>query len=150
MNKQDIKEVIERWRDFAYYFYYTKEGGDIFKAEQENNPFCENGRKFTISLDDSGLFCIKLFDSNEFALVNCQFKICPPSSESKLDNAIFDAEIVNKADLSDENFKFFDRIKIFCGSFFQRLIVMQFFVRMQPSTIDSYAQSLSSAEKPQN
>lgn len=141
--KAQCKEVLERLRDFAYHNYYTKEAGERFNGEQKNRPLEHEGRKFYISIEESGLIKINLLDSEEFALISCDFHMVAPMSESGLDNCAMNIEIVNKENLSPKNLDFFESVKIFCGSLFQRTVVMTFLARMQEPTINAYSCALA-------
>lgn len=147
VTKDQIKEVLQRFRYFGYSMYYTKEGGELFKNENRNNPLEHNGKKFYVSVEESGQFRLQYTDSDVFALVRVINLTSPPKSESLIDNLGYASEIENREELSEEDFKFFNEVSIFCGSFFQRLQFFTFLSRMADITLDRYADSLLRMER---
>lgn len=147
LTKEQITEALQRFRYFGYSLYFTKEGGDMFRRENRNPPLIHKDRTFFISAEENGLFRLQYTDSDIHALVRVANFTAPPNSPSLIDNIGYGAEIMNKGDLSKEDYEFFGEVSIFCGSFFQRLQFFTFLSRMADITLDRYVDSLFNMQK---
>ena len=140
LTKEDIITVLNVFKDYSYWMYFSKEAVEALNksfANSDKEPVRVNVR------DDGYIELIRIRDGKigVFDVVVCTSQRVPDT----LDNIGFKAKLLNKNELSEEDALFFKDVDIFVLNYFQRAISFTFFSRMHLETINSIAGALHGA-----
>lgn len=141
LTKEQIKESLERLRDYSYFMYNDLKFIDNLYSkviEFENN-------KIILNINDDGK--IKLIVNNDTEILYDVFIHTAKSSGGPIENLKYEYIITNKKELTQEYIEFGMKIAWFVLSYFQRLVAFTFFSRMQNETIDAMANDLRLEEE---
>ena len=137
ITKEQIKEVLNRQREYARYFYYGE------KAREYLNAYVleHKGRRFSLTVRDDGNF--ELVSGDLRAICEAQIVTARTTYPTSIDNLEYRVNISNFNDMTKEEQEWMNEVKIFVLSCFQRTSAFVFLARAQDETIERMASELA-------
>ncbi len=142
LTKEQIKETLERLKDYCYWMYYNKDGIEGLKKQIIDFE----GHKFYLEVQDDGL--IKMILENDITGIFNVIAITHPlKKEYGIDNVEIKTALMNKQVLTPEYIQYFEKAGIFVCSFWQRAVTFTFLSRIQSESIEGIATALLACNK---
>ena len=123
VTKDQIKETLERLRDYAHWMYYSKGIKEKFESQTRK----VNGRIYSIKLLDNGNYKLMDLDSDDWAIYKPMIITRPLRGE--MDNLDYK---LRRVEYNGDK-EILDRVAIFILSAFQRAACLLFFARIMIS-----------------
>lgn len=130
LNKEDIRETLERLRDYSKLMYLDVGSRQFLERQQHSLE----GRDFTVSVRSNGL--IEVLLEGEISLL---YEVCVTTTNclpDTIDNLNYNARLVNKDALLSRDLEFANKLTVCILSYFQRSIAFLFFARIADETIE--------------
>ncbi len=140
LTEDQCYEAIERWQDYARFMYHTPRGIAIFAA----NVIEHEGKPVTFSIEPDGRIAVTRKEDGVKAVFDVVITTAPVG-ETNLDNVQYLARVSGADSLSPEDQTFFNGLRPFAQSLFQRTVSNQWIARMTPETIRLVAHDLALA-----
>jgi hypothetical protein len=134
-------EAIERWQDYAVFMYHTERGVALFAT----NSIQHDGRHVTMSIEPDGRIAATRKEDGVKVVYDVVITTAPLQGDNSLDNVQYLARVSDVASLPPNDQTYFNGLRPFVYSLFQRTVANQFIARMAPETIKVIAHDLSLA-----
>lgn len=137
ITKEQIKEVLNRQREYARYFYYGERAREHLNA----HVLEYKGRRFSLTVRDDGNF--ELISGDLRVICEAQIVTARTTYPTSIDNLEYRINISNFNDMTKEEQEWISEAKVFVLSCFQRTAAFVFLARAQDETIERMASELA-------
>jgi hypothetical protein len=141
LTEEQCYEAIERWQSYAIFMYHSERGVALFT----NNSIEHAGRHVTFSTEPDGRIAATRKEDGIKAVYDVYITTAPLRDTHSLDNVQYLARVANISTLSPEDAAYFDDIRGYALSLFQRAVANGWIARMTPETMRVIARDLSLA-----
>ena len=134
LTKEQIKETLERLRDYSYYLYVEKGNESLSKQVTKYKD-----HSFYLKVRPDG-YIEAILENGVIGIYDAKITIAPP--EQGIVNLEYQSMLINRDKIDDEYLGYFQELSIFICSYFQRAAAYLFLSRMHPETIDRITNDL--------
>jgi hypothetical protein len=122
INKEQLKEAIERIRSYAYWAFVGPSAQDAVK----NDVLKFNNRTLKVSITENGLYQVEL-DNGRICIFDAKIVLGPSDPIGSFNNVVCMIKLTNPEGLTKEDAEFCVAIQSKLSAFFYQTIAMKYF-----------------------